>query len=964
ATISQAGPLYRVVDSRLSISCNVSGFASNSARKEFEFRVKKPALPIEINIISTDDPSFSYAVYARRVRSKEITLTHVSPNSVVFEIQRLEKSDEGEYECFVINSESVYDGVYRAKTTVKVLDNSLTVSSPGSTSLSYNEGETLTLTCQASSNTVQHTHLSLAWYVHKNGEDGARPIISLDRDFTLSPGQGFAGRHQAGLIRLDKIGAATYNLKMAKLGLSDQGRIYCQAQEWVQDPDRSWYCIAQTDVAPTTLSLVVNILAQPTTLQEGQELLLSCSIQSQALEESFFSVAWLRGGVELARIGPTGILSVGPEYSARVKEGELRAARTAAGDYSLILQPVRTEDQGEYICRAWPQDRGQDGGFTEGAAHDSSSKRVKSGLSLQMQNNVSVNESDTLKLTCKVHGAQGQLSVTWQHKAAATPTAAFASVVSLNQEGVMEKAAELKSRKVKATRAAADTFILELDEVTPSDSGVYQCAVSEWKINSKISQSRTANVTVAPTESFVNVKLISRNNIVSVGETVELICRIRGLNVPATLTWSLQRDASTLDNILTQYSDGSISWSGEQHRYQLKVEVKEYQALHYLIINGVSHREAGRYQCGVSVFLDNVHKKLPPSNPLAVNVQNPVSKLLLTSTSARTSNINTDIEITCSVALSSSASSCYAVTWLLRQPGENKTIISSDRDALLTYGSQLELSYKQRIGMKRTVGPTFVLGIRQAQISDKGSYICEVVEWLQDPQRDWYQLSSASRTIELTLIEPGKAQSLVATEGDEVEFRCNIISDASSPSLFYKVSWLYAEYGSSIANALVELDHTGLLRYPENQGLRGLQERLRLSRPTQSSFYLGIHRAHEGDSGMYKCKIEQYQLDHKAHWQQKASESESCALLNSSTARRLMTSCPSDACPLKVQSDCYTVFNHKCQLFVSKMQNGHFSNGTAMFPFLMVMMLVFMVLCIFSNLFPCLAFFFFFCSIV
>lgn len=124
---------------------------------------------------------------------------------------------------------------------------------------------------------------------------------------------------------------------------------------------------------------------------------------------------------------------------------------------------------------------------------------TESGLSLQMQNNVSVNESDTLKLTCKVHGAQGQLSVTWQHKAAATPTAAFASVISLNQEGVMEKAAELKSRKVKATRAAADTFILELDEVTPSDSGVYQCAVSEWKINSKISQSRTANVTVAPT---------------------------------------------------------------------------------------------------------------------------------------------------------------------------------------------------------------------------------------------------------------------------------------------------------------------------------------------------------------------------------------------------------------------------------------------------------------------------------
>lgn len=136
-----------------------------------------------------------------------------------------------------------------------MIDDSLSVSSPASTSLSYNEGDDLTLTCQASSNTIQHTHLSLAWFLHKNGEDDAQPIISLDRDFTLSPGQGFEGRYQAGLIRLDKMGEATYKLNMAQLKLSDQGRIYCQAQEWIQDPDRSWYSIAQRDAEETTLSV-------------------------------------------------------------------------------------------------------------------------------------------------------------------------------------------------------------------------------------------------------------------------------------------------------------------------------------------------------------------------------------------------------------------------------------------------------------------------------------------------------------------------------------------------------------------------------------------------------------------------------------------------------------------------------------------------------------------------------------
>lgn len=129
-------------------------------------------------------------------------------------------------------------------------------------------------------------------------------------------------------------------------------------------------------MVPATSSLVVRILAKPATLQEGQELSLSCNLDTQNLEERFFSVAWLRGSVELARMGPTGILSVGPEHSVRAKEGELRAARIGARDYHLILQPVRTEDQGEYICRAWPQDRGQDGGFTQGAAQDSNSEQV------------------------------------------------------------------------------------------------------------------------------------------------------------------------------------------------------------------------------------------------------------------------------------------------------------------------------------------------------------------------------------------------------------------------------------------------------------------------------------------------------------------------------------------------------------------------------------------------------------
>lgn len=116
----QLGPLYRVVGSALSISCNTSGFRDETDEKIFEFRVIKPARPnFEINIISTHDKDFGYASHQRRVSSKDISLTHVNPNSALFQIRRLLKDDEGEYDCHVVTTEGFFDGTYSAMTTVK-----------------------------------------------------------------------------------------------------------------------------------------------------------------------------------------------------------------------------------------------------------------------------------------------------------------------------------------------------------------------------------------------------------------------------------------------------------------------------------------------------------------------------------------------------------------------------------------------------------------------------------------------------------------------------------------------------------------------------------------------------------------------------------------------------------------------------------------------------------------------------
>ena len=104
------------------------------------------------------------------------------------------------------------------------------------TSPSRDEGDPLTLTVEASSKTVQRTHLFVTWYLHTEEEGNPHPIISLDRDLIMSPGLRFRERYRNRTVELVKEGQATYRLNIAHLEPSDQGRVYCQAVEWIQGP--------------------------------------------------------------------------------------------------------------------------------------------------------------------------------------------------------------------------------------------------------------------------------------------------------------------------------------------------------------------------------------------------------------------------------------------------------------------------------------------------------------------------------------------------------------------------------------------------------------------------------------------------------------------------------------------------------------------------------------------------------
>lgn len=123
-------------------------------------------------------------------------------------------------------------------------------------------------------------------------------------------------------------------------------------------------------------------------------------------------------------------------------------------------------------------------------------------------------------------------------------------------------------------------------------------------------------------------------------------------------------------------------------------------------------------------------------------------------------SVKTDIQMECSIAKATSNSSRFAVSWLAQKNGEgNKTVLSSDRDAVITLG--LGLGTEQRISMRRREGWSFELTIRQARSWDNGMYYCVVEEWLQDPHGQWYKLPPSSAAMELRLQETGELLRLL-----------------------------------------------------------------------------------------------------------------------------------------------------------------------------------------------------------
>lgn len=137
-----------------------------------------------------------------------------------------------------------------------------------------------------------------------------------------------------------------------------------------------------------------------------------------------------------------------------------------------------------------------------------------------------------------------------------------------------------------------------------------------------------------PTESSLQVSLMSRQPQVKLTNTFDLSCIVRvgysDFKVPLTMTWHFQPARSrTFDLLLQITHNGTIEWGSCLPQFQRKTKISQSSFRSQLLIHDATEEEAGVYQCRVEVYDRNsLHTNSPvrasaTSHPLRITVTLP-----------------------------------------------------------------------------------------------------------------------------------------------------------------------------------------------------------------------------------------------------------------------------------------------------------------------------------------------------
>lgn len=908
------GPLYRAEGRHVTIECEVQG-TQPSQEQSFEWSVtlqEKPSWAVQI--ISTHDPDYTYAMYGQRVESGEIYVERITSKSVRLHITNLRKSDEGEYKCQTPNMEEIYWGSYNAITKLTVIPDTLSATLVPRV-INKVEGDSLELVCEVSKKTPHHTHVAVTWYLEKGGQDVQ--VISLTRDFILSAGELYKQRQESGDVRLDKMGATSFRLTVHRLQRSEQGLFYCQSVEWMQDPDKSWQELSERRTHKVTVNVRSLgkefrslIKAKEVNINVGGSLEITCMVEAQNPAERFFTVAWFLNKDEIVRMEPNAVLSFHGEYGARENLGKLAVRKKDDKEYVLKMYQIKMEDGGRYHCQVEESEKVTMGAFSSNRSEEIAITVQRPQADLKVEISISgtnILEGDVLQFACNVRSGAtvpGQLSVIWQfmdkHKAKS-------DIIEMQQNGVQVTAPPYRERvgngEVRMARVGSDTFTLGIYDARISDEGMYSCKVMEWTampnqnwklIGDYVSSDKA--VRIKSLESIFKVIAITRTPTARYYGTFELQCFIQPPiinHLPIDVTWKFQPANSNESFHLVTFShDTAIEWGDKAVSFKGKMIVaKTASNTVRLRVSRVSSLEAGKFLCDAVLWKRQrpdqwVRVVSVTSNILQVVVQVPVSRLQLaqgdTTIYKRVSDV---IELDCKIFAQTQNDSQFSVSWIFIKPQGQKeiTLLNIDRNNIIRYNEELRASDQEgtKMRVEKTLRDLYKLIIGKAELTDQGNYYCAVTEWLLDPNNVWYEVGKAVSAVTTVQVHTPDANLQVADtnrseslkEDAAFELEC-VINNQTQASSQFSVTWFFQSKGQPKASRreLLRTDRNNIQRYRGNFTADSHKSTLQSVKVSSNNYKLIMSSVAPGDSGVYYCSVEEWVTNGQNQWALQGSD--------------------------------------------------------------------------------------------
>ncbi|XP_009070382.1 PREDICTED: immunoglobulin superfamily member 2, partial [Acanthisitta chloris] len=781
-------------------------------------------------------------------------------------------------------------GSYSAKTNLSVIADTLSASMAPQV-LTHSEGDAVELTCEVSKSTTQHTHLSVGWYhLQGAGEHRAEEVLILSKDFVLRPGPSYDHRFLVGDVQLHKVGDTTYKLFIAGVKPSDQGQLYCEAAEWIEDPDEMWKDISRKQTERTSLEVMsqgrdlsVAIAAAESSLSEGDTLKLTCTVEAQKSSSRHFQVTWFFGSVEVARIDPHGVLVWEEEYEKRAKLGQLQAFKPSNTVYVLNIYEVGLKDNGIYRCSV--SEMKTSGDFYSTQTNMSSDIQVNVKL-IENRMHLSVSTStpqvvvgDALILHCEVQGATGPVSVSWWHLPPQHPGPRVL-VATMEQDGTLNLGRTYQDSRTRGSlrleKASSGTFTLVIpNTLDEDDGGQYRCEATEWSQSQSWREEGETTVAVNSMGPGLHATLRSRIAAVRFGQSFELICQVSANytleEVPVSVQWIFQPSPPTgpHQELVQVFPNGTMAWGAGQQHFQRKAQLMKSTTSFSLHIHSATTANEGTYQCEVEVWRRNI---LPVGQPAAITRSNVVGiKVMLPESKLQVDTKDSSVEIAsgadttieCRIVFAQSNSQ-FAVTWYLLRPLADAIplqIVRADYSSILEYGSEFRSPAKMsRLLSQRVSSNIFQLHILSMDPGDQGSYYCVVEEWLWLVD-SWYKLgegTSGRTTLEFKLPEhelqmEKTNHSISAREGEEVTLHC-WLQGAHLSNTHLSATWFQVKKSGG-NSSLLTLHYDGTIEYPQES----LAGRLYLRRPSAGNFSLTLTSVERDDAGLYYCQMQEWQ---------------------------------------------------------------------------------------------------------